>query len=116
MGNFHDGTVVKSLPCNVGDTGLIPGGKTKIPHAVCCVRVLRQRNQKPLQQDTEKESYKPRHLVSLKKRRGPRIHSLSLPSYRFIMDLKKKESFIEVFWHTIFKVYHSLSFDITIHL
>ena len=27
------GPVVKSLPCHAGDTGLIPGWGTKIPHA-----------------------------------------------------------------------------------
>ena len=26
--------MVKNLPCNVGDMGSIPGGGTKIPHAV----------------------------------------------------------------------------------
>ena len=33
FGNFRDGPVVKSLPCDVGDTGLIPGGETKLSHA-----------------------------------------------------------------------------------
>ena len=31
---FPHGSVVKSLPCNAGDTGLIPGQGTKIPHAL----------------------------------------------------------------------------------
>ena len=33
QGHFPGGPVVKNLPCNVGDMGLIPGGGTKIPHA-----------------------------------------------------------------------------------
>ena len=32
--NFPDGPVVKSLPCNAGDTGSVPGPRIKIPHAV----------------------------------------------------------------------------------
>ena len=32
--NFPDGPVVKSLPCNAGDTGSVPGQGTKIPHAM----------------------------------------------------------------------------------
>ena len=32
--NFSAGSVVKNLPCNVGDAGSIPGQGTKIPHAV----------------------------------------------------------------------------------
>ena len=31
--DFSDGPVVKSLPGNAGDTDLIPGWGTKIPHA-----------------------------------------------------------------------------------
>ena len=31
--DFPGGPVVKSLPCHAGDTGLIPGWGTKIPHA-----------------------------------------------------------------------------------
>ena len=31
--DFPGGSVVKNLPCNAGDTGLIPGWGTKIPHA-----------------------------------------------------------------------------------
>ena len=31
-GNFLGGLMVKSLPCNPGDTSLIPGQGTKIPH------------------------------------------------------------------------------------
>ena len=30
---FPSGPVVKNLPFNAGDTGLIPGQGTKIPHA-----------------------------------------------------------------------------------
>ena len=30
---FPGGPVVKILPCNTGDLGLIPGQGTKIPHA-----------------------------------------------------------------------------------
>ena len=33
-GDFPDGPVVKNPPCNAKDTGLIPGLRTKIPHAV----------------------------------------------------------------------------------
>lgn len=33
MGDLPGGLVVKRLPCNAGDTGLIPGQGTKIPHA-----------------------------------------------------------------------------------
>ena len=40
-GDFSGGPVVKNLPCNVRDTGLIPGQGTKIPHTMeqlsCCV-------------------------------------------------------------------------------
>ena len=32
-GDFLDSLVVKNLPCNVGDAGLIPGQGKKIPHA-----------------------------------------------------------------------------------
>ena len=32
--DFRRGPVVKNLPCNAGDVGLIPGQGTKIPHAV----------------------------------------------------------------------------------
>ena len=31
---FPGGPVVKNLPCNSGDTGLLPGQGTKIPHAM----------------------------------------------------------------------------------
>ena len=31
--NNQDFPVVKSLPCNIGVTGLIPGWETKIPYA-----------------------------------------------------------------------------------
>ena len=31
--DFPGGPVVKSLPSNAGDTGLIPGQGTKVPHA-----------------------------------------------------------------------------------
>ena len=31
--DFHDGLMVKNLPCNAWDMGLIPGLGTKIPHA-----------------------------------------------------------------------------------
>ena len=31
--NFPDGSVVKNLPSNAGEAGLIPGLGTKIPHA-----------------------------------------------------------------------------------
>ena len=31
---FSSGPVVKNLPSNAGDVGLIPGQGTKIPHAV----------------------------------------------------------------------------------
>ena len=30
---FPGGPVVKNLPSNAGDEGLIPGGGTKMPHA-----------------------------------------------------------------------------------
>ena len=33
-GDFPGGPVVKNLPSNAGDSGLIPGGGTKIPHVV----------------------------------------------------------------------------------
>ena len=33
-GDFPGGPVVKNLPCNAGNTGLIPGWGTKIPHAM----------------------------------------------------------------------------------
>ena len=33
IGDFLDGSVVENLLCNSGDTGLIPGWETKIPHA-----------------------------------------------------------------------------------
>ena len=32
-GDFPGGPVVQNLPSNAGDTGLIPGRGTKIPHA-----------------------------------------------------------------------------------
>ena len=32
--DFPGGPEVKNLPCNAGDTGLISGGGTKIPHAM----------------------------------------------------------------------------------
>ena len=32
-GDFPGGPVLKSPPCNAGDTGSIPGRGTKIPHA-----------------------------------------------------------------------------------
>ena len=31
---FSGGPVVENPPCNSGDTGLIPGWGTKVPHAV----------------------------------------------------------------------------------
>ena len=31
--DFPGGSVVKNLPCNAGEVGLIPGWGTKIPHA-----------------------------------------------------------------------------------
>jgi hypothetical protein len=33
FGDFPGGPVVKNLPCNTGETGLIPGPEIKIPHA-----------------------------------------------------------------------------------
>ena len=33
MRDFHGGPVVKNLPSNAGDEGLIPGQGTKMPHA-----------------------------------------------------------------------------------
>ena len=33
-GNFPDGPVVENLLSSAGDTGLIPDGGSKIPHAV----------------------------------------------------------------------------------
>ena len=33
-GEFSNGPVVKNPPCSAGDTGLIPGQGTKIPHAM----------------------------------------------------------------------------------
>ena len=33
-GHFPGGLVIKNLPCNAGDMGSIPGGGTKIPHAM----------------------------------------------------------------------------------
>ena len=33
QGDFPDGSVIRNLPCNAGDMGLIPGGAMKIPHA-----------------------------------------------------------------------------------
>ena len=33
--DFPSGPVVKNLPSNAGDAGLIPGRGTKIPHAEC---------------------------------------------------------------------------------
>ena len=33
-GDFPGGPVAKNLPCNAGGSGSIPGGGTKIPHAV----------------------------------------------------------------------------------
>ena len=33
LGHFPGGPVVGNLPCNAGDTGLIPGERTDIPHA-----------------------------------------------------------------------------------
>ena len=33
-GDFPGGTVVKNLPCNVGDAGLTLGRGTRIPHAM----------------------------------------------------------------------------------
>ena len=33
VGNFPGGPVVKILPCNAGDVGLIPGWGVKIPQA-----------------------------------------------------------------------------------
>ena len=34
LGDFPNGSVVKDLPSNPGDAGLIPGRGTKTPHAV----------------------------------------------------------------------------------
>ena len=34
FGDFPGGPVVKNLPSNAGDEGLIPGLGTKIPHAL----------------------------------------------------------------------------------
>ena len=33
FGDFPGSPVVKNLPCNTGDTGLIPGPGIEIPHA-----------------------------------------------------------------------------------
>ena len=33
-GDFPGGPVVKNPPCNAGDMGSIPGGGTRIPHAM----------------------------------------------------------------------------------
>ena len=32
--DFPSGSVVKNLPSNAGDKGLIPGHRTEVPHAV----------------------------------------------------------------------------------
>ena len=34
LGGFLGGPVVKNLPSNAGDTGTVPGQRTKIPYAV----------------------------------------------------------------------------------
>ena len=38
MGDFPGGPVIKNLPCNAGNVGLIPGQGIKIPHAMEQVR------------------------------------------------------------------------------
>ena len=40
--DFPGGPVSKNLPSNAGDTGLIPGQETKIPHAVGQLSLLPQ--------------------------------------------------------------------------
>ena len=32
--NFPGGPVVRNLPCNAGDMGLIPSQRTEVPHAM----------------------------------------------------------------------------------
>ena len=34
--DFSGGLMVKTLPSNAGDVGLIPGQEIKIPHAMVC--------------------------------------------------------------------------------
>ena len=34
LGDFLGGPVIENLPSNAGDTGSIPAGETKIPHAL----------------------------------------------------------------------------------
>ena len=43
LGGFPGAPVVKNLPRNAGDVGVIPGQGTKIPHATeaCTTRILR---------------------------------------------------------------------------
>ena len=38
--DFPDGPVVKTLPFNARGVGSIPGGRTKIPHAIGCGQKL----------------------------------------------------------------------------
>ena len=42
--DFSGGPMVKSPPCNAGDSGLVPGQGTKIPHAMEQLRADRQVN------------------------------------------------------------------------
>ena len=45
--DFPDGPVVKNLPSNAGDAGLIPGWGTKIPHAVEQLSLCAATGEKP---------------------------------------------------------------------
>ena len=46
--DFPDGPVVKTLPFNARDVGSIPGGRTKIPHAIGCGQKLIKKKEQPL--------------------------------------------------------------------
>ena len=39
--------MVKTLPCNAGDMGLIPGGGTQIPHAMGQLSLYNSTREKP---------------------------------------------------------------------
>ena len=50
---FPGGTLVKNLPSNAGDAGLIPGQGTKIPHATGQLNPRAASREKPVGRNKE---------------------------------------------------------------
>ena len=71
--DFPGGPVVKNPPSNARDAGLIPGGRTKIPHAAGQLNLCtttRAKPRSPLAVTREKPAMKSPHSPKKKRKKG----------------------------------------------